>query len=440
MTDPALGPIGGPMRPRRFNLALMGIVAAGLGVRVGYVLIVTRHENNKIYDALWYSYGGLDLAIGHFFENDTLTAPTAAHPPLTSIFLAPATYLFGFHLGLTPQRLTMAILGAAVVLCVGLLGRALAGPWVGLTAALLAAGYPNFWIPNGILMSETLAMLGMALILLATVHLWRKPTMVSVILLGAACGAETLVRAELILFIPFLLVPAVLATRPRSFRRTLPLLGAGLLASAVVLAPWVGRNLASFKDPTYLSTGDGLALLGANCPGTYSGPYLGGWSLSCAISVHTHGDESVQSAADQHAAISFAEHHESRLPVVVAARIGRLWDFFEPFQMASSDVNEGRPRDASLAGLFTYYALLPFAVAGAVILRRRGKRLWILLVPALVLTLVSALFYGLVRFRAPFEVCLVVLAAPPLVLLAQRLGRRAPATSEIILRDDLGER
>jgi hypothetical protein len=175
-----------------------------------------------------------------------------------------------------------------------------------------------------------------------------------------------------------------------------------------------------------LSTGDGLALLGANCPGTYSGPLLGGWSITCAIAVYTHGDESVQSAVDQHAAISYAEHHGGRLPVVVAARIGRLWDFFEPFQMASDDVNEGRPRDASLAGLFTYYALLPFAVAGAVSLRRRRLRPWILLVPGLVLTLVSILFFGLVRFRAPFEVCLVVLAAPALVLLVQRLGRRAP--------------
>ncbi len=38
--------------------------------------------------------------------------------------------------------------------------------------------------------------------------------------------------------------------------------------------------------------------------------------------------------------------------------------------------------------------------------------------PAGVLTVVSALVYGLIRFRDPFEVCLAVLAAPPIVLLA----------------------
>jgi 4-amino-4-deoxy-L-arabinose transferase-like glycosyltransferase len=431
-TTPLLRPVGGPMRARRFWVALTGIVLAGLGFRVGYVLIVTRHENSKLYDSLWYSFTALGLTIHQFFRVAFGTAQSAAHPPLTSMLLAPATWVFGFHNGLTPLRLTMAVLGTAVVLCIGILGRALAGPWVGLVAALLAAFYPNMWIPNGILMSETPAMLGMALVLLAIVRLRRRPTVVSVVLLGVACGAEALVRAELILFVPFLLVPAALAARPASVVRKLVLTGVGILATAVVLAPWVGRNMATFEDPTYISTGDGLALLGANCPGVYSGPYLGSWSLTCAISVSSKGDESVQSAHDQHVAIDYAEHHKSRLPVVVAARIGRVWDFYQPIQMADYDVNEGRPRDASLAGLYMYWALLPFALVGTVILRRRRMRAWILLVPAGVVTMTSALFFGLVRFRAPFEDCLVILAAPSLVLLVGGIGRLASWTVSLV--------
>jgi 4-amino-4-deoxy-L-arabinose transferase-like glycosyltransferase len=427
-------PVGGPMRTRRFGVALTAIVLAGLGVRVAYILVVTRHENSKLYDSLWYGFTGLGLSIGQFFRVAFGTAPSAAHPPLTSLLLAPSCWLFGFHAGTTPQRMTMAILGTAVVLCIGLLGRSLAGPWVGLTAAFLAAGYPNFWIPNGILMSETPAMLGMALILMAIVRLRRRPTVVSALLLGAACGAEALVRAELILFVPMLLVPAALAARPASLRRKVGLLGLGVLATAFVLAPWVGRNLATFKDPTYISTGDGLALLGANCKNTYYGPSLGSWALGCAISVSVHGDESVQSEADQTAAIRYIRHHESRLPVVVAARVGRLWDFFEPVQMADYDVNEGRPRDASIAGLVVYYALLPFALAGIVILRRRRMRQWILLVPAAALTLTAALFYGLVRFRAPFEDCLVLLAAPALVLTVGGVGRMVAWGARLITR------
>ena len=415
--------IGGPLSRRRFTIALAGITLFGLAFRVGYILQVTVKENSKIYDSLWYGVTANGLAQGQFFRTPFGTAPTAAHPPLTSLILGLVTLPFGAHVGTGLQRMTMAVLGAGVVLCVGLLGRAVAGPWVGLVAAGLAALAPNFWIPSGILMSETPAMLLMALILLAVVRLLRSPTWVNAALLGVACGAEALVRAELILFVPALLVPAALAARPADLRRRLGLVGVGVLAVLVVLAPWVGRNLATFSDATYISTGDGLALLGANCPDAYGGQGLGTWHLNCVASINA-SDESVKSARDQHAAVRYAEHHAGRLPVVVLARIGRLWDLYEPVQMVHTDVNEGRPAPAGLAGLIVYYALLPFAVAGIVILRRRSLRQWFLLVPAGVLTLVSALVYGTVRFRAPFEVCLVVLAAPAAVLSARWFGRR----------------
>ncbi len=416
--------VGGSMRPRRFTVALTAIVAVGLGFRVGYVLLVTRYQNGRIYDSFWYGVTANELHQGQFFRVPFGTGPTASHPPLTSLLVGSVNFLVGLHAGTTVPRLTMAVLGAGVVLAVGLLGRAVAGPWVGLTAAGLAALAPNFWMPSGIVMSETPSMLFMALILLAVVRCFRSPTFWNAALLGALCGAEALVRAELILFVPALLVPALLAARQVPLIRRIGLVAVGLVATALVLAPWVGRNLAAFEDPTYISTGNGIALLGANCPATYSGPELGFWSIQCVDAVHGPGDESVQSSRDQHAAVDYAEHHVSRLPVVIVARIGRLWDFYQPIQEANVDVNEGRPVPASLAGLGVYYALLPLGCAGIVMLRRRRIRQWFLLVPAGAVTLVSALVYGLTRFRAPFEVCLVVLAAPPLVVMAQGLVHR----------------
>ena len=419
--------IGSSLAPRRFNLILFAITVGALALRVVYVLTVTRYQNGTLYDSFWYYSTTIGLHSGQFFREPFSFSPSAAHPPMTSLLLGAGDYILGLWGGATSSLLVMAILGAAVVFCVGLLGRAVAGPWVGLTAAGLAALAPNFWMPSGILMSETPAMLFMALILLAVVHMVRAPTVATAIFLGLACGAEALVRAELILFVPGLLVPATLIT-PAPLRRRLLLLGVGVVATMVVLGPWVGRNLATFKDPTYISTGNGLALLGANCPETYSGPELGLWSVGCARSVKGNGDESVQSSREQHAALEYAMHHAGRLPVVVLARVAREWDLYKPVQMAHVEVGEGRPLAASLAGLGFYYALLPFAVVGIVILRRRKIDQWFLLVPAGVVTLVSALVYALVRFRAPFEVCLVVLAAPAMVLLAQRLTRRLPTT------------
>ena len=272
--------IGDPLRHRRFAVALVAISGSALALRVVYVLTVTRYQNGKLYDSFWYYSTTIGLRSGQFFRAPFSFSPSAAHPPMTSLLLAAGAYVVGLHGGTTSSLLVMAVLGTGVVLCVGLVGRAVAGPWVGLTAAGLAAVAPNFWMPSGILMSETPAMLFMALILLAVVRLVRRPTAAAALLLGLACGAEALVRAELILFVPGLLLPATLVAPGLSRRRRLLLLGIGLGAVLLVLGPWFGRNLATFEDPTYISTGNGLVLSGANCAQTYNGPELGLWSVA----------------------------------------------------------------------------------------------------------------------------------------------------------------
>ncbi len=418
----------------RFGLWLGVVTGGALVFRVLYVLVVTRNEPYKLYDSAYYELQALTLASGHFFPVIFGHGPDAAHPPMTAFVLTPATYLFGLPPGETPQRLTMAVLGSAVVLCVGLLGRRLAGTRVGIVAAVVAALYPNMWIPNGIVMSETVSMLLMVLILLAAYRFMDSPGIANGVLLGIGCGLEILTRAELILLLPLLLVPAALGLRGIPWGRRLVLTAVSLLAALLVVSPWVGRNLDSFRDPTFLSTGEGPVLLGANCPQTYYGPGLGSWSLPCSIDVPPAQEQSVESARQFDAGLHYLEHHASRLPVVAAARVGRVWDLYEPLQMVDTDVNEGRPIPASLGGLLSYYLLLPFAVAGVVVLRRRSVKVWPLLVVAVAVTVIAATGYGQVRFRAEFEVALVVLASAGIVAAGEamasrwkkRLGRRRP--------------
>ena len=61
---------------------------------------------------------------------------------------------------------------------------------------------------------------------------------------------------------------------------------------------------------------------------------------------------------------------------------GAKWDLYRPVQMAHVETGEGRPLWASLAGLASIHALLPFGIAGVIILRRRRIDQWFLLVPA----------------------------------------------------------
>jgi 4-amino-4-deoxy-L-arabinose transferase-like glycosyltransferase len=72
--------------------------------------------------------------------------------------------------------------------------------------------------------------------------------------------------------------------------------------------------------------------------------------------------------------------------------------------------------------------LLPFAVAGAVLLLRRRARVWPLLSTAVVVVLTTALTYGQQRFRIADEPSLAVLAAVSVVAVVGRRHRHTERT------------
>jgi 4-amino-4-deoxy-L-arabinose transferase-like glycosyltransferase len=428
MTEAVLEHDGAPPEPpplgRRFALGLVAISGFALVVRVVYVLSFTQYNKGRIYDEFYYIGQSAQLAAGRGFSLPIVGGANALHPPLTALVVTPASWLFGVPTGAVPQRITMALLGAVAVGVIGWLAAVVAGPRIGLIAAFLAAVYPNLWIPSGIVMSETLAIVITALVLLATYRMLGHPSWVSAMLLGLGCGAAALTRSELALFVPLLLIPAVVVTRGLSGRARLGLGALGIVVAGLVVVPWTARNLATFRDPTYLSTGDGGLLLGANCDPTYSGSLVGYWSLPCSVTVADSKDPSVLSARQDDAARHYVSQHLDRLPAVVAARVGRLWDLFRPFQTARLDSYEGRPLNASWAGIWAYWVLAPLAVVGFVLLGRTRVRRWPLLMPPVLVTLLAAGGYGIIRFRAPAEVSIVVLAAVALDAVWRALRRR----------------
>ena len=207
-----------PSDPRRFAAALLMILLAALALRVGYVLTVTRNDHH-IYDAFYYDAEATTLADGHGFVNPFAglagqkAGPAADHPPLTSIVLMPAAKLdqaaTWLARGSLAMRFEMTLLGVGVVAAIGLLGRRLAGDGVGLLAAAIVAIYPNLWMNDGLVMSETLATLLTVISLLLVYRIVRRPSAASVVALGVVCGLATLTRAELVLYVPLLAVPAV---------------------------------------------------------------------------------------------------------------------------------------------------------------------------------------------------------------------------------------
>jgi hypothetical protein len=158
---------------------------------------------------------------------------------------------------------------------------------------------------------------------------------------------------------------------------------------------------------------------GANCDVTYrAGDHLGGWYPPC-IKEHPGKNEAEHHAEALREGVRYAGDHLGRLPVVLAARLGRVWSVYEPFS-----IPEGRSVRVQKVGVVMFFVLVPFAVWGALLLRRRGVPTWILLCPFIIVTVTALATYGNLRFREPAELCTVVLAA---VALDELLRRRVPA-------------
>ena len=412
------------MAARRFALALGAIVAAALVLRVAYTVTVTAHPEDHPYDELYYVAQSDLVASGHGFAKPFVGVPAADHPPLTTLVIVPATAIFGVPSDTLPQRLTMCLVGAATVAVIGLLGRRVGSDAVGLTAAAIAAVYPNLFMNDGIVMAESLTALLVAVVLLLAYRLRATGSAWTAVGLGVGCGLAALTRAELALLVPVVAIPAVLGRDVTTWRgRVLPLVTVVGVA-ALTVAPWVVRNAVTFAEPTALSTGDGAVLLGANCDRTYSGRLLGAWSLECSTVVRETHDLSVAAKRQRDRALEYVGDHLGRVPVVVAARVGRTFDVFRPFQTAEFGTLEGRPKTPATIGVAMYWLMVPLAVYGAVVLRRRRVLLWPLVAPVAIVLVVVVFGYGLTRFRVPAEPSLVVLASVALVTVWRRVGAR----------------
>jgi hypothetical protein len=309
------------------------------------------------------------------------------------------------------QRAISCLLGAAMVLVVGLVGRRVLDERTGLIAAGLAAVYPMLVVLDGSGRSESLYVLLVALALLFAYRLrdgggWRDAAA-----LGAVIGLAALTRSEAIALLLLLAAPAVLLATPEG-RRRLRLGAVACLGLIVVLGPWQVRNLVTFDRPVALSTNEGGLLRGANCDPAYYGPDIGTWPCIKPLRATKDFDESEVSARLRREALDYVGDHLGRLPVVMGVRMLRAWELWDTRDQAAIEerISERNLR-AQQAGVIALFALMALALAGAVMLRRRGRPISLLLAPIVLVTLTSALTYGTSRFRAGGDVSLVVLAA-----------------------------
>jgi 4-amino-4-deoxy-L-arabinose transferase-like glycosyltransferase len=414
-------------RVRPFWLLLGVITAIGCVARVAYILLVARHITVQG-DALTFHLLANLLAQGHGFVAaqpyalQGIVEPTAEHPPLYPLILAGVSWIG--ETSYTAHRLASALMGTGTVFAIGVLGRRVAGERVGLVGAAVAALYPILIVTDGTLLSESLYGLLIALTLIAAYRLLDKPSLWRAAALGGLCALCALTRAEASLLLLLLVIPlAWRGGRALRGRR----IAVGVVAFFLVLAPWLIRTWIAFNQPVWISTNSGTLIGGANCRQTYYGDQIGLWRIDCLKLAH--GTEAHKAAIWRRQGIDFARDHAGRVPIVAAVRVLRVWDFYRPNQGANYETLEQRDLRTEQIGLGVYYALLPLALYGAVLLRRNRWSLYILLTAPILVTISAAIGYGITRLRMAAEVSLVVLAAVAVVALLERLAAQIPSAS-----------
>jgi 4-amino-4-deoxy-L-arabinose transferase-like glycosyltransferase len=397
------------MRKRPFATRLAAIAGVGLAIRLVYSLAVMGDRTPGGDGREFHLLANVLAQTGRYLQPFQYlylhhTVPTTEKPPLYPTLLALASWL-GLD-SYAAHRVVSCLLGAAAVVLIGLLGRRVGGDRIGLLAGSIAAVYPALWMLDASLRSESLYLPLIALVLLlayARRFVW----------LGLVLGLAALTRSEALLLLPLLLV---FLPRPR-LRPALVTVGCCFL----VIAPWLARNWITFHQPTAISTNEGGLLAGANCHSAYYTELIGTWACFPHNDPAWGENEAVISDHLRSRAVHYVGDHAGRVPAVVGVRVLRVWDLWSPRSASDFEARiADRHIDAQRAAVASLYLLVPFAVAGAVVLRRRGEPIGILVAPIVFVTLVAALSYGSTRFRVAAEPSIVVLGSVGLAVAWQR--------------------
>lgn len=446
-----------PTRRRIEALGLVVIFLLALGVRIFYNLTVAR-AYVPVHDAAVY-----DAIARHLLSEGCFCAsphiPTTYRPPLFPLFLA-LVYQLG---GVNPlnARLALSVVGAGTCVLAALIARDLFGWRAGLLAGLIAAGYPQLFIWDAWLYSESLAVFSFAACCLVALRLARSQRSLRGwgarwrwLAGGVLFGLTALVRPNgfyaLLAFVGFLALAAVmpaLARRVATTRtnspaarlvrslawmapRALPwrraALGATLLCLgfALTLAPWVARNYVvtggAFVPFTAM---DGVVIAGSYNDVVYQQPfYQGQWANPTLVPAYLRvvgpdpktcnpQCEIARSQQMKQLGIHWALTHPAELPFLVIYRMEQLWT------PASATTENGMPIWPAFASLYPLAVILLGLGGMALLLARRRWQSLIPLLFAATVTLGAAVFYGSARMRAPMEPMLVAFAAVTLVWL-----------------------
>ncbi len=395
---------------RRAPLVLF-VVA--LIARLAWVLLSGRHALAYSDDAKADHDLAVNLVERHQFVTvidppHRLDVPYATRPPLTPLALASVYVVFGPHL--LAGQLLLSCLGAVTVVGLYLLGTELFSEFVGIAAGILAALYPFFVFLAAVPLTENLALLLYTILALWLTKQDGAYTTKHAAFTGCLLGLAALNRPQMLGFVPFLILLA-LVEREKSWTKRMSWLWVTLACWAAVVTPWLIRNHLAVGGWFPITLQGGSALYQGNNPYTQTAlskleAGARGWYDDPRYGAALQGLSPLD--ADRVAfqlAVAFVREHPT---VSLGYSVQKVKLFFGAYDHPAARTSWYPVLGLSLLGFFSSY--------------RRWRRLLPvhLLISQTVVT--AAVFTSMPRFRAPVEPFFLLMAAFALHHLWERRG------------------
>jgi 4-amino-4-deoxy-L-arabinose transferase-like glycosyltransferase len=418
----------------KYTLALY---AVSLAVRVAYAFVTTGPDGLPFSDPAEYDTVAWNLARGHGFSLDAKAGayPSAMSPPLLP-WIVGLLYAIAGHWYFA-AILLQCVIGAAVPVLLARFAAALSGAAVGRVAGWLAAFDPLVAGLCAYLLTETL-FIALLLPALALTAQWvRAPGRMRALGAGVVWGLANLARPTALVLPLALMAWAWRPLAPALARRERAVQMALLVAAmALTIAPWTLRNALVFHAFVPVAArGGGALLAGNNSIAWYDPARRGGasneqWDSMVQNEFHGMSEPAAQALA-QRTALGFIRGHAADAPSVALAKLRRFWRLSAEGGGTGIWQREGSPLTALLRRLDPLFlwsaAVFPLALWGFLVSLRGPRRgfhllnLWVVLY----FCLLTVVFFGSLRMRAPVEPLVLLYAAAGAMELLRRL-RRAP--------------
>jgi hypothetical protein len=378
-------------------VVVLAVLAAGLRLGIGLARLdqVYRFPDSQGYRQLADSLTeGRGLVMTDVAGRDVRAGRMPGYPLILS-------WLHGaFGPSAAVVVVAQGLLAAVAVWLAWSVGRQVAGPAAGVTAAALIALSPWQVYFATVALTECWATVLLLMAVLcglraaAAERRWAAWSLAA----GLATAGLIYVHPQSLLLLPLVgLAAAVAPGRGRWLVRW------GIVATvcSVALAPWVVRNVEAVGHPVLTTTRLGATWYdGANEQATGASDMRFEQHLRHETDPL---DEVAYDAYYRRRAWQAVRDNPRRALALAAVKLRRLWS-------PTPNLDEGQRPLYRWAGGLAYVPMVGGAILGALVLLRRPAALVLLAAPVVVVSAAAAVMVGSIRYRVPVEPMLFVLA------------------------------